>query len=216
MSPRFQVKLLRVLEDGCFEAVGSATSQRVDVRVLAATHRDLRGRARDGLFRSDLLYRLDVIPSSFPLSATGERTSPCSRGISSAASPPKAFPAFELAPETGNALMDYDWPGNVRELRNVWSVAVLLSDGAGVLMPADLPPPLGGLASRAHRTSPHVPTTERWTMAMELSARRATDFYLELDGFERRMIGRALELARGSKREAARLLLVNRPRCSKS
>ncbi|HZR85050.1 MAG TPA: sigma-54 dependent transcriptional regulator [Candidatus Binatia bacterium] len=208
MSPRFQVKLLRVLEDGTFESVGCATSQRVDARVLAATHRDLRSLAREGSFRSDLLYRLDVIPIHLvPLRERREDVPLLARHFLRRLAA-KGFPPFELAPDAAAALMTYDWPGNVRELRNVLERAVLLTESAGVLRADDLPAPLSRQPLLAPLGAPaSAPGAAIWPWDF---GPEGTDFYLELETFERRMIGRALQIARGSKREAARLLQVNR------
>ncbi len=210
MSPRFQVKLLRVLEDGTFDPVGSATSRHADVRVVAATHRDLHAHARQGTFREDLLYRLDVVRIHLPALRERREDIPIiarhflRQGASRAGRPGP----IELTPSAIEALMAYDWPGNVRELRNVLERAVLLSDEPGVLRAADLPAPIGvavSLPPPAASTPALGQRPQPWDFGPE-----GTDFYSELEGFERRMIGRALQLAGGSKREAARLLQVNR------
>ena len=83
LSLDLQVKLLRVLQEGEFERVGSSRTRKVNVRVIAATHRDLRRAIAEGRFREDLFYRLNVFPISVPPCATGARTSPCSPGPSS-------------------------------------------------------------------------------------------------------------------------------------
>jgi len=210
MSQRFQVKLLRVLEDGTFDPVGSQTSRHTDVRVVAATHRDLAAAARQGTFREDLFYRLDVVrihlPSlrerreDIPLIALHFLTQNALRSDR---------PPVELPPETAAALMAYDWPGNVRQLRNVLERAVLLGEQPGVLLPSDLPAPIGSTAT-AGAFRPVVPVATAVTSGPWDFGPEGTNFYQELETFERRMIGRALELAGGSKREAARLLQVNR------
>lgn len=207
MSPRFQVKLLRVLEDGAFEPVGGTSTLHTDVRVVAATHRDLRSMAKEGGFREDLLYRLDVVEIHLPALRERREDVPLiaehflaklreSRGIA----------RFELSPEAKQALMAYDWPGNVRELRNVLERAAVLAENPGVIVPADLP---AGIAAKAGEeipvTAPSMAESAPWSFGAE-----GTDFYSEMEEFERRMIGRALQLAGGSKREAARLLQVNR------
>jgi DNA-binding NtrC family response regulator len=224
MSPRFQVKLLRVLEDGSFEPVGSTASQKVDVRVIAATHRDLRSAATNGTFREDLLYRLDVVAIHLPaLRERREDIPSIAEYFLRRLHAKKGLPRFVLSPEIAAALMAYDWPGNVRELRNVLERAVLLSESNGVLRPSDLPAPLAGCAATQHVVAQAPSPTVAAAAAPAVAASTApatpwpwdfgpegTDFYLELESFERRMIGRALELAGGSKREAARLLQVNR------
>ena len=210
MSARFQVKLLRVLEDGTFDPVGSHTSRHTDVRVVAATHRDLHAAARQGTFREDLLYRLDVVRIHLPsLRERREDIPLIARHFLAQSALRNDRPAIELPAETAAALMAYDWPGNVRELRNVLERAVLLSEQPGVLLPRDLPAPIGSSAEagsfRPAAPVAAAPMAGPWDFGPE-----GTDFYQELETFERRMIGRALELAGGSKREAARLLQVNR------
>jgi DNA-binding NtrC family response regulator len=209
MSPRFQVKLLRVLEDGSFDPVGSASSRYADVRVIAATHRDLHAGAREGTFRDDLLYRLDVVRIHLPpLRQRREDIPVIARHFLRQVAARCGHEPAQLAPATAAALMAYDWPGNVRELRNVLERAVLLSEEPSILQTTDLPAPIG--SGQPHEAA--VPSDSRarggqspWDFGPE-----GTDFYLELESFERRMIGRALQLAGGSKREAARLLQVNR------
>jgi DNA-binding NtrC family response regulator len=210
MSPRFQVKLLRVLEDGSFDPVGSAASRHADVRVIAATHRDLHAGTRAGTFRDDLLYRLDVVRIHLP--ALRERCTDIpliALHFLRQAAVRSGHAAVELTPAAAKALMAYDWPGNVRELRNVLERAVLLSEQPGVLQQGDLPAPIGSRAapsdSRPARVASAKSASGPWDFGPE-----GTDFYQELESFERRMIGRALQLAGGSKREAARLLQVNR------
>ncbi|HEY8516877.1 MAG TPA: sigma-54 dependent transcriptional regulator [Candidatus Binatia bacterium] len=217
MSPRFQVKLLRVLEDGTFDPVGSAATRYADVRVIAATHRDLHAGAREGTFREDLLYRLDVVRIHLPPLRERREDIPviARHFLDQVAARCRQQPA-ELLPETADALMSYGWPGNVRELRNVLERAVLLSEEPGVLRPSDLPAPIGsgrvldeGERKPAPLASPQHPASSGTQIPWDFGP-EGTDFYHELESFERRMIDRALQLARGSKREAARLLQVNR------
>jgi DNA-binding NtrC family response regulator len=211
MSPRFQVKLLRVLEDGSFEPVGSTATQTTDVRVVAATHRDLRAAARDGTFREDLLYRLDVVSIQLPpLRERREDIPLLAEHFLRKMHEEKGLPPCHLTPEAAAALQSHDWPGNVRELRNVLERAVLLCEEPGVLSRSDLPEPVTqgrSVAIAAGESGREGPSegTRPWDFGPE-----GANFYSELETFERRMISRALHLARGSKREAARLLQVNR------
>jgi DNA-binding NtrC family response regulator len=210
MSARFQVKLLRVLEDGTFDPVGSATSRHADVRVVAATHRDLHAAARAGTFREDLLYRLDVVRIHLPSLAERREDIPLiALHFLRLTAARNGQAPVELPPETAAALMAYDWPGNVRELRNVLERAVLLSEHPGVLLPSDLPAPIGSGAT-AGSFRPAAPASAAAASGPWDFGPEGTDFYQELESFERRMISRALQLAGGSKREAARLLHVNR------
>ncbi len=207
MSPRFQVKLLRVLEDGSFEPVGATSTLHTDVRVVAATHRDLRSMAKEGGFREDLLYRLDVVEIHLPaLRERREDVPRIAEHFLAKLRETRGMPRFDLAPETRQALMAYDWPGNVRELRNVLERAAVLAETPGVILPADLPAPIAaGAGTPAPLRAVGGADASPWDFGPE-----GTDFYKEMEAFERRMIGRALQLAGGSKREAARLLQVNR------
>jgi DNA-binding NtrC family response regulator len=211
MSPRFQVKLLRVLEDGTFEPVGSTASQTTDVRVIAATHRDLRAAAQEGTFREDLLYRLDVVTIRLPsLRERREDIPLLAEHFLTKMHEDKGLPPCHLTPEAAEALQAHDWPGNVRELRNVLERAVLLCEEPGVLQRCDLPEPLAcGKKTVAAASEGSSQAAEEGTQPWDFGPEGA-DFYSELETFERRMISRALHLARGSKREAARLLQVNR------
>jgi sigma-54 specific flagellar transcriptional regulator A len=119
MNPTMQVKLLRVLQERVYERVGSCVSQRCDVRIIAATHRDLEQAIAKGTFREDLFYRLNVVPIEMPaLRERGEDLplliSDLSERISSAGRPAVQFSAAAI-----EALKAYRWPGNVRELANL-------------------------------------------------------------------------------------------------
>ncbi len=149
LQPDLQVKLLRVLEKRAFYRIGGGEPVQVDVRVLAATNRDLEAMVRAGRFRQDLYYRLNVV--SLELPSLRDRRDDI----------PELVYAFlrefarvhnrnvtELAPEVMSALLRHGWPGNVRELRNVVERLVVLSEG-GVVGPDHLPESLHALA-RAH------------------------------------------------------------------
>src|SRR5919205_4133879 len=143
MSPRMQAKVLRVLEEQRFEPVGSTTSMRVDVRVLAATNKRLEVEIERGAFRADLLFRLNVIPFEVPPLRERAEDVPLlvehfNRRFSLAYKKrPKLF-----EPSAVEALQGYSWPGNVRELRNTIERVVIMHTGAKVSA-SDLPP-LGG------------------------------------------------------------------------
>jgi two-component system, NtrC family, response regulator HydG len=141
MSPALQAKLLYVLENGALRAIGASKERTVRVRVLAATHADLRERARMGSFREDLLYRLDVVTIEIP--ALRHRTADipplverllADAKVRHARSPVEGFDRDAMA-----RLMAYSWPGNVRELAHVIERVVLLGRGPEVST-SDLPP----------------------------------------------------------------------------
>ena len=134
MSPSLQAKLLHVLESSTVRPLGATREHPVDVRVLAATHRDLRARIREGTFREDLLYRLDVV--SIELPALRHRREDIPLLIEHFLAESRArHPATRVTGFSRDALallLDYAWPGNVRELAHVLERAVLLSNGPEV------------------------------------------------------------------------------------
>lgn len=134
-----QVKILRVLEERAFERVGGTETVKVDVRLIAATNRDLARAVAEGRFREDLFYRLYVINLTLP--PLRERTEDlpelCAHFLGEAAKE-NGVPAKTLAPETEGALAAYPWPGNVREVRNLMERLTVLAEHDPVL-PEDLP-----------------------------------------------------------------------------
>jgi len=141
MSAALQAKLLHVLESGRVRAVGASKERAVDVRVLAATHRDLRERVQAGLFREDLMYRLDVVTLEIP--ALRHRREDLSilveRFLVEAKAKHEKSPVERFTADAIAKLLDYSWPGNVRELAHVVERVVLLGRSAQVSAD-DLPP----------------------------------------------------------------------------
>jgi two-component system response regulator HydG len=133
VSPAMQVKLLRVLQEREIRRVGENRSRRVDVRVLAATHRDLAARVASGDFRKDLYYRLDVVELPVPpLRARREDILPLAVVLHAAAARRMRRKVTALAPAAADQLLRYPWPGNVRELENAMERAVALARGSRV------------------------------------------------------------------------------------
>ncbi len=125
-----QSKLLRVLQDGEFERLGSTKTIRVDARVIAATNRPLEQAVKEGKFREDLFYRLDVFPIEVPpLRERREDIPLLSWTFVKEFSNSMGKPIEEIADESMSALQEYHWPGNIRELRNVIERAMILSHG---------------------------------------------------------------------------------------
>jgi PAS domain S-box-containing protein len=125
-----QVKLLRVLQEGEFERLGSSNTLKVDVRVIAATNRNLEDAIRRGTFREDLFYRLNVFPVNLPpLRDRKEDIPDLARHFIRKYSAIIGKKIEKIPPAVFNALMAYDWPGNVRELENVVERAVILTNG---------------------------------------------------------------------------------------
>jgi two-component system nitrogen regulation response regulator NtrX len=188
-----QAKLLRVLETGVVERLGGEKPVSVDVRVIAATNKDLARLAREGRFREDLLFRLDVLPIAIPpLRERPEDVPPLVEHFAARQAARLGRPVrFDAA--AVQLLAAYAWPGNVRELANIVERLAILAAGETVTADdvARVLPQDGGSAAAA----------ERWT-DVALSA--------ALDSFERTLIARALSAARGNVAEAARRLATDR------
>jgi formate hydrogenlyase transcriptional activator len=136
-----QVKLLRVLQEQEFEPVGSSRTVKVDVRIIAATNRDLVSAVQSGGFRSDLYYRLNVIPLHVP--ALRDRRSDIPQMVMSflqQSAKRMGKPMESVSQETMKLLVDYSWPGNIRELQNVIERGIVLSKGSILHLGADLLP----------------------------------------------------------------------------
>jgi len=150
LSPALQAKLLRVLQEGEVRPLGAARSQKVDVRIVAATNKDLEENLASGAFRQDLFYRLNVIHIHLPaLRDRADDVLPLAEHflIRSAAKAGKDVRAFHEAAK--KALLAYGWPGNVRELENVVERAVALVEGP--LVRLDDLPPLPSASGRERR-----------------------------------------------------------------
>jgi transcriptional regulator with GAF, ATPase, and Fis domain len=130
LSPELQAKLLRVLQDGSFQRVGGERTLKVDVRVIAATNRNLSKDVSTGRFREDLWYRLNVFPISVPPLRQRKGDLPTlAQAFVQRSCQRLGRPVLDLPQSVVHALQAKDWPGNVRELQNVIEQAVLVSDG---------------------------------------------------------------------------------------
>jgi formate hydrogenlyase transcriptional activator len=210
-----QVKLLRVLQEQEFEPVGSSRTVRVDVRVIAATNRDLQEAVRTGRFRPDLFYRLNVFPIEVP--PLRERRADIQQLVMFflsrfSRSLGKRIP--DVAPETMQHLSAYEWPGNVRELQNVIERAVVLCEGPLLEIDRDLFP-LAATTGHASEPATRSASAEA-AQANELAgqvARPAPPVELApLEEIERRHIVAALESTAGvihGPRGAARILKLH-------
>jgi two-component system response regulator HydG len=142
LSPALQAKLLRVLQDREVRPVGANRAERVDVRVVAASNRDLEAWMREGRFREDLYYRLNVVGVRLPaLRERPEDVLPLCEHFLARAEERTGTPAKRISAAASKMLLSYPWPGNVRELENVVERAVALSDDTEIV-PEDLPPAL--------------------------------------------------------------------------
>ena len=147
MPPATQAKMLRVLQEQAFERVGGNETIRTDVRLIAATHRDLKAWSEEGKFRPDLYYRLGVFTIHLPpLRERGDDLPLLIRHFLRRFGRELGRDVREAAPEALERLRAYPWPGNIRELQSVLKQALLRASG-NVLLPAFLPQSLGGLAA---------------------------------------------------------------------
>jgi two-component system response regulator AtoC len=201
-----QVKLLRALQESEFERVGGIKTIRVDVRLVAATNRDLKKLIAAGTFREDLFYRLNVVPIRLP--ALRERTMDIPLLVEHFLTKfnerlKKKVEGTE--PEATELLVQYPWPGNIRELENVVERAVLFCDTQR-LRASDLPPEIRGIPALAN-----VPLPEA-----DLQAALASEGGLKehvkvaMSRLEKELVSRALQQTNGNVTHAARLLKISR------
>ena len=193
-----QAKLLRALQEGEIRRVGDSRMMRVDVRVIAATNRDLEEEVRQGAFREDLYYRLNVFPIRLPALRDRREDIPllAEHFLARIAEGARGHPR-RLSPDALRALMSYPWPGNVRELGHVLERAALLSEGE-LIGERDLPPQL---------TRPR----EELTVALPEDALAIPETITRVvREVERVLIRRALARTANNRTEAARLLGLSR------
>ncbi len=203
ISPAVQVKLLRVLQSREFERVGGTQTLKVDVRIVAATHRDLEAEVKAGRFREDLYYRLNVVAVTLPPLRRRKGDIPAlvshflERWNTAYGKNVKG-----LAPGTLQALMSHDWPGNIRELENAVERAVVLAQGEE-LTADDLPPVLRGprpdlaLGSTEGSGGASVDVASRLIPGASLAT------------IEREAILRTLDMVQGSTARAAEVLGIS-------
>jgi DNA-binding NtrC family response regulator len=196
-----QAKLLRVLQEREFQRLGSSETIKVDVRVLAATNVDLAERVRQGKFREDLYYRLNVVPLTIPPLRRRRRDIPllvhhfihkiCRQ---------EELPPREITPEALERLTRYDWPGNVRQLENSVETAIALSGDRRILYPSDFPLPAATAPKMlAAGAAPVIAVPDD-----------GLDFEATMHRIELAMLEQALRKSGGNKKQAAALLGLKR------
>lgn len=197
MSPALQVKVLRVLQEHEFERVGGMKTIKVDIRVIAATNKDLEKNVAEGKFREDLFYRLNVIPIQLP--PLRERRSDIPLLVNHFVemyNEKNKHNISGVTPEAMDLLMNYDWPGNVRELENMIERIVILK-GEGTTEPGDLSEKV--LTSNSRSVHPRIQIPEN-----------GISFNTAVTEFERELILQALNRTNWVKNKAAKLLNLNR------
>lgn len=199
MSPKLQVKLLRVLQERRIEPVGSTRSFDVDVRVVAATNKDLAKEVKAGRFREDLFYRLQVVPVELPaLRYRGSDPITLAKFFLQRACRNLGRDFLKLSPEVEDMFSSYSWPGNVRELENLIERLAILCENPELKV-TDLPEQM---------------LSQEQETCLEIIDSRipddGVDFNSLVNAFEARLITNALSRTRGNKKAAAKLLKLNR------
>lgn len=201
MSLDMQVKLLRVLQERTFERVGSGKLQHCDVRIIAATHKDLPAAVESGEFREDLFYRLNVFPIEMP--PLFKRVSDLPQLLDELLTTHTADSKggdLRVSPDALHTLANYRWPGNIRELSNLVERLAIMKPH-GTIKVADLPP--------KYREAQSGPAPELNNVA---AAMRVTSANLKqcLQNVEQDLIGQAMDAADGVVAQAARMLNMRR------
>jgi len=195
ISPEIQTKLLRFLQEREFERVGGTRPIAVDVRIIAATSRDLEAAVRDGRFRDDLYYRLNVIPIMLPpLRERREDIVDLARFFLRRFSLESKKQFTEITPQAQERLVAYTWPGNVRELANVIERAVVLGVGPTIEL-HDLPPRVAAVESRPGGD--------------------VASYEASLEAYKRELVLRALRHHHGNRTAAAKALGLRRTSLSR-
>ena len=195
VSQELQTKLLRFLQEREFERVGGSEPIRVDVRIIAATNRDLQAAIKEGRFRDDLYYRLNVVPITLPpLRDRKEDIPDLAQFFIRRFSKEAKKVTRGIAPEAMEQLIAYDWPGNVRELANAIERAIVLGPGPTI---------------NVNDVSQGIVVSEPKASSKNLS------YHQTVDGYRREIILQALTQTQGNRAAAARLLGLERSYLSK-
>jgi transcriptional regulator with PAS, ATPase and Fis domain len=198
MPMDLQVKLLRVLQEREFQRVGSTANVKVDVRIIAATNGNLLAAVEKGEFRSDLYYRLNVIPINVPpLRERHDDIPLLTKHFIQKFCAEQKIPVKMVSDEAIQCLLAYDWPGNVRQLENVVEMAVTLSDDRELL-------DINDFSSVCRPAKAVGPVSE-----IEFPD-DGINFNTVVSNLEKRLILQSLEVARGNKKKAATLLRLKR------
>jgi two-component system response regulator AtoC len=191
MSPNSQAKFLRVLQERVFRRVGGTRDIRVDLRVITATNRPLETRVKEGLFREDLFYRLNVIPIHIPpLRERREDVIPLARHFLTESNVRSHKSIKGFTPETERLMLTYPWPGNVRELRNLIERLVILG-------------------ASDHIEPQHLPL-QFAAQAVELPRQEGPQEFRTLAEVERAYINQVMQRVEANKSKAAKLLGISR------
>lgn len=216
MDLTLQVKILRVLQEKEIERVGGTSTRKVDVRIVAATNRDLETEVREGRFREDLYYRLNVIPLHLPpLRERGADILLLAEHFLNKFCKGKERPILKLDDTIRRIFSAYPWPGNVRELENFMERLSILCDD-DIIQPYDLPQKIlnevGDIAELPEIVMPEPVVMVQgfaWPKLEDMQ-KRDMDLKQFLDTIEERLLLEALDQADGVKNQAAEILGVKR------
>jgi DNA-binding NtrC family response regulator len=198
MSPPLQAKLLRALQERTMERVGDSRSVSVDIRVVAASNLDLKQLVKEGKFREDLYYRLNVVPITLPSLRSRRDDIPLlAQHFVRRSAKANGLAPRTIAQDAMRALMNYSWPGNIRQFENAIEHAVAMSGAATELTTDMLPEELREPAAPGMRSEITIPD-------------EGINFASVVSQLERDLILRCLEKTGGNKRQAARLLHLSR------
>jgi DNA-binding NtrC family response regulator len=206
MSLSLQAKLLRVLQEGTVERLGSNKTQKVNVRIIAATNKNLESAIARNEFREDLYYRLKVITITLPpLRVRKEDIPLLTEYFIARHSQSMNIPTITLPQETLNKIMDHSWPGNVRELENELKKAVLLSKNQ--IITPDL------IELRTSARTQDAPPSGRIASTLipdDLDTYQGILYHHVIENVEKELIAAALSHTRGNRLKAAKLLGISR------
>ncbi len=200
MNPDLQVKLLRVLEEREFEQIGGCKTIKIDVRIIAATHRNLEEEVQKGTFREDLFYRLYVIPLKLP--SLRERKSDIPLLVAHFADKigcEKNKKINNISYKVMNMMTNYSWPGNVRELRNMMERFIVLGEDGEEISTRDLPDKLKNFNDSNNVAMPQVKISQDGIC-----------LNTAVSDFEKALIVQSLKKTKWVKNRAAKLLHLNR------
>ena len=200
-NPLFQVKVLRALQEGEIRRVGSNRNIKVDVRVIAASNRDMEKEVEKGKFRQDLMYRLNAVTIDLPPLRERKEDIPILAEHFVRMAESSGTNSTKFADETLKILQDYDWPGNIRELENAVLHAVTLSDD--IIYPEHLP-------SRVRFSGPGDRRAVLRETGLENTGKLEKDEWQTLAGMEQEYVNRVLAFTGGNKQAASRILNIDR------
>lgn len=209
LSLKAQAKVLRVLEEGEIQRVGTAEIRQVDVRIVAATNKNLKEAIQDGSFREDLFFRLNVFPIHSP--ALRQRRDDIPRLIDHFIvlfSSEHNFKKKQIAPQALDLLTQYDWPGNIRELRNLVERMLILSDGPRI-EPSQLPPPFSNPdLIRQNQDFGHIRT---WKDFKQMSEKAYLEYKIREYDYNLAKTAREIDLPRSNLYKKMESLGISQP-----